>query len=164
MEISFEHVYDADAATVIAMLTDRDYLQAKVNELGHGPGEVLECDPDGSGGWRLVTTRIVEIEVPGFAARFIQPTNTMKQTDEWGPDRDGVRDGSWKVEARGVPVSLSGTMRLQPRGAGSVEFINGTIKANVPLVGGKLEKLVFQGVDDNIGHELEFNRKWLASH
>ncbi len=164
MQISFEHPYDADPVTVFAMLTNRDYLQAKVDELGHGPGEVLECYPLDSGGWRLVTTRVVEIEVPGFAAKFIQPTNTMKQTDEWGPDIGGVREGTWKAEARGVPISLSGTMRLEPRGTGSVEFIDGTIKANVPLVGGKLEKLVFHGVEDNIGHELAFNRAWLAAH
>ncbi len=164
MEISFEHHYDAEPAKVIAMFSDREYQQTKVDELGHGPGEVLECDPLGDGGWRIVTTRIVEIEVPGFAAKFIQPTNRMKQTDEWGPDQGGVREGTWTVEARGVPVALSGTMRLEPRGTGSVEHIAGTIKANVPLVGGKLEKLVYQGVDENIGHELEFNRTWLASH
>jgi uncharacterized protein YndB with AHSA1/START domain len=164
MEITFEHTYDADAAKVYAMLTDRDYLQTKVNELGHGPGEVIECDAAGDGGWRSVSTRVVELDVPGFAAKFIQPKNTVKQTDEWGPERNGVREGTWKAESRGVPISLSGTMRLEPRAVGCVEIIRGTIKASVPLVGGKLEKVAAEGVQHNLESELEFNRKWLAVH
>lgn len=162
MEIKYEHEYDASPEQVYAMLTDRDYLQQKVNELGHGPGEVLECEATSDGGWRNVSTRVVEIDVPGFAAKFIQPKNSIKQTDEWGPERDGVRQGIWKAESRGVPISLSGTMRLEARGTGSVEVIQGTIKANVPLVGGKLEKVAVDGIDSNLHHEYDFNRAWLA--
>ena len=38
----------------------------------------------------------------------------MTQTEEWGPAADGVREGTWRIEPHGVPVSVStsGTTRL----------------------------------------------------
>lgn len=162
MDIATDHAYTAPAAEVFAMLTDPEFLAAKVTELSHGPGEVVECVAAGAG-WRIVTRRTVDVEVPGFAARFLPSTNTVLQTDEWGGEHDGVREGVWRVEARGVPVEMSGTMRLAPTPTGCVEEIRGRIKASVPLVGGRLEHLVGDGVDDQLVREHEFAVAWLAA-
>jgi hypothetical protein len=161
MDISADHAYDASAADVFAMLTDEKFLAAKVAELSQGPSEVVECTATGDG-WRIVTRRTVDVDVPGFAAKFLPSKNTVLQTDEWGPERDGVREGVWKVDAKGVPVEMKGTMRLVPSASGCVEEIRGRIKAGVPLVGGKLEHLVGDGVGDQLEREHEFALAWLA--
>lgn len=161
MDIAADHPYAAPATDVFAMFTDEAFLAAKVAALSQGPSEVIECAAAGDG-WRVVTKRTVDVEVPGFAARFLPSKNTVVQTDEWGPERDGVREGVWKVEAKGVPVEMKGTMRLAPSANGCTEQIRGRIKASVPLVGGKIEHLVGGGVDDQLDREHAFAVAWLT--
>ena len=50
------------------------------------------------GGSRVVVRRKVTVELPGFAAKFIQPTNTVVQTEEWAaPSGDGRRACTYRV-------------------------------------------------------------------
>ena len=159
MDLRTEHPYDADPAAVFAMLTDPEFLRAKLASLGHRDIEVVECSPE-----RIVTRRTVPLDVPGFLRKVIHAANTVTQIDGWGPDRDGEREGTWRVDAKGVPVALSGTMRLAAGDRGAVETIAGRAKASVPLVGGKLEKFIAATTLDALAREHEFGRKWLSSH
>jgi hypothetical protein len=158
MDLRTEHPYDAEPAAVFRMLTDPEFLRAKLTALGHRDIEVLECAPD-----RVVTRRTVPLDVPGFLRKVVNPANTVTQTDEWGPDRDGVREGTWQVDAKGVPVALSGTMRLVPTDGGAVETIEGRAKASLPLVGGRLEKFIADNTLHTLAREHAFAREWLAS-
>jgi hypothetical protein len=159
MDLRTDHPYAAEPGAVFAMLTDPEFLRAKLAALGHRDIEVSECTPE-----RIVTRRTVPLDVPGVLRKVISPANTVVQTDEWGPERDGVREGTWQVDARGIPVALSGTMRLHAGDGGSVETIEGRAKASVPLVGGKLEKFVVDNTLDTLAREHAFGREWLATH
>lgn len=159
MDLRTEHPYDADPATVFAMLTDPEFLRAKLEALGHRDIEVVECTPE-----RIVTKRTVPLDVPGFLRKAISPANTVVQTDEWGPEQDGAREGRWKVDAKGVPVGMTGTMRLAAAGGGCTETIEGKAKASLPLIGGRLEKFVIDNTLDTLTREHTFAREWLAAH
>jgi hypothetical protein len=43
-----------------------------------------------------------------------------------------------------------------------VELITGRIKASVPLVGGKLEKLGYNNFVEQTAQEQDFGNRWLA--
>ena len=147
MDLQAEYEFDADPDTVYAMLTDPEFVRRKSQDAGHSDISV-EID-----GGRIVCRRNVAVDVPGALKKFLSPTNTVTQTDEWGEPVNGVRRGTWKVEIKGVPISLSGTMELTGSDDGSVETITGRIKASVPLVGGKLEKLGYSNFLEQTGRK-----------
>lgn len=164
MRLQARHDYDIDPGEVFAVLCDPAFLRAKLEARGDTAVEVLECGP-GPGGYRIVTRRMVAIDVPGFAKRFLRPSNAVTQTDVWSEaDSGGSRTGTWRVEASGVPVTMAGTMTLAGGPGHSVEDIDGEVSSPVPLVGGRLATLVGRAASDNLDAEHAFTRRWLAAH
>ncbi len=163
MDLKTEYRFDADPDAVFAMFTDPEYQRQKLVDAGHTHVEVLECGLAADGTtFRIVSRRTVAVDVPGVLKKVITPANSVTQTDEWGAETGGARTGTWKVEIKGVPVHLSGTMRLAAAKSGSVEAIAGTVKASVPLIGGKLEKLAGSNFNDSTAQEQDFSSRWLA--
>src|SRR5258707_15427346 len=121
------------------MFTAPEFLRAKFEATEAIAFEVVECAEVSDGGFRIVTNRTVLADIPGFAKKFFKPENAMTQTEDWGAVIDGVREGTWRIEPHGVPVSVStsGTTRLGAADGGAVQRIAATIKVGVPLVGGK---------------------------
>jgi hypothetical protein len=162
MDLKTEYRFDAGTNAVFEMFSDPEYHRQKLVDAGHTKVEVLECGPAADGGFRIVTKRTVVVDVPGALKRVLNPTNTVTQTDEWAKAVKGVRDGTWKVDIKGIPIHLSGTMQLKAAGKGSLETITGTAKASLPLIGGKLEKLAAGNFNDSTAQEQDFSTRWLA--
>lgn len=160
MEQSATHHYDHPADAVFALLTDFEAVKAKYEALGHRDVVLVRRDAGDDGSVTMVTTRVVPMEVPGFAKKFLKPTNNVTQTDSWGAaSADGVRTGTYAVEAKGVPVTLGGTLRLAPDGEGCTNEIRTTITSKVPLVGGKLAEFVGGDARKAVEHE----KTWTAA-
>lgn len=166
MDSALDHAYDATPEAVFAMLCDPEFLRAKFEATDAIAYAITECSATPGGGFRIVTDRTVRADIPGFAKKFFKPENAMTQTEDWGPVVDGVREGTWKVEPHGLPVSVStsGTTRLEAVDGGSVQHVAATIKVGVPLVGGKLERFVYDQAKKTMDLEHAFGRKWLAEH
>jgi len=163
MDLKTEYQLNADPDAVFAMFTDPEYQRQKMVDAGHTHVEVVECGPgDVAATVRIVTRRTVAVDVPGVLKRVLKPTNSLTQTDEWAAEQDGVRTGTWKVDIKGVPIHLSGTMHLEAGETGSVEVITGVVKASLPLIGGKLEKLAHGNFMESTAQEQDFSTRWLA--
>jgi hypothetical protein len=67
------------------------------------------------------------------------------------------------VEIAGAPVSLHATLALAPGGQGSIETIEGDLKARVPLLGSRIEESAAPAVQSAIRVEGETGMAWLAS-
>jgi hypothetical protein len=163
MKVASTHTYAAPADVVFAMMTTPDVLTEKYTALGHSGITVLDHSTTGAT-VAVRSRRMVPMEVPGFAKRFLSPTNSVEQHDRWNaPAKDGSRTGTWEVDARGVPVSAGGTQRLTPGKDGTtvVEII-GEVKSSVPLLGGKLASFVGADVQRTLQAEEAFNDGYLA--
>lgn len=163
MKVASRHTYSAAPAVVFAAMTTSDVLIEKYMALGHKDVTIVEWT-ESAGVVRVVSKRKVPMEVPGFAKRFLNPLNTVEQTDEWQPARaKGERHGTWKVSASGVPVSVGGTLHLVAAGKGHtlVEII-GDVSCSIPLVGGKLAAFVGADVERTMRAEEGFNDTYLA--
>jgi len=163
MRYAVTHHYDASADEVLALLTDFETVRAKYEALGHSDVELVERTKDGSA-VRIVTKRVVPMDVPGFAKKILSPKNRVVQTDAWGaPDEKGARSGTFTVDAKGVPVKVTGRLRLTPSPeGGSVNEIDANVECKVPLIGGKIADLVGADTRKAIDHELTFNTERLA--
>jgi hypothetical protein len=161
MDLKSELRFDADPYAVFGMLTDEAYI-AKKTTAAKAIRHQVSVNRDGD----QVTIELVRImppDVPDFVRRFVGETIDVKQTDVWEPAQpDGSREGRISLEMVGMPVACNGTMRLTPSGAGTLLTINGSIKASVPLFGGKIEEAVHQGLTEAARIEEKVGQAWLA--
>ena len=164
MRLSAEIRYDADPATVFAMLLDPDFQERKCAATGAIDHEV-EIEEYDDGGAAIRTSRTMPTDnVPDFVRTFVGQTLIVVQVDDWqaaGPD--GSREGTTVVEIKGAPVRLAAALTLHPDGGGSREGIDGDLKAGVPIVGGRIEKAVEPALQAAIRVEQREGRAWLAA-
>jgi Protein of unknown function (DUF2505) len=95
--------------------------------------------------------------VPSFAKKFVGDSTRAITTQVWQGHEAGVQ-----VEAPGKPTSIAGTATLAENGAGSTLTYDLDVKASVPLVGGKLEKLVVELTTAGFDKEQAVGAAWLA--
>jgi len=157
------HHLGGDVDSVHALMTDPDFLQRKFASTGATDIHV-DCEPTPDGGSRVVVRRKVTVELPGFAAKFIQPTNMVVQTEEWAPpSADGRRVCTYRVEVQGVPSRIDGTVTLSPDGGGTRQDVEAQVKVSIPLAGGKLEKFAVDSGTALLRDEAEFTNRELAA-
>jgi uncharacterized protein YndB with AHSA1/START domain len=163
MRLQIRYDYPAGPDEVFAMLTDPEFLRAKLEARGDTDVVVDECGPTADG-FRVVTRRTVAVDVPGFAKKLLRPTNLLTQTDLWSdPAPDGSRTSTWQVEAKGVPVAMAGTYTLRGGPGGTVGELDGEVTSSVPLVGGRFAAFVAKEAEGNLDKEHAFALQWLAA-
>lgn len=136
-----EHAATPDE--VFAMFCDFDYQSLKCERSGATDHEVvIELEEDGA---TLVVTRrqLPTTGFPDFAKGFVGESVEVVESQRWGQsEQDGTREAALSVDIAGTPVHLTGGVHLAPGGAGTVQTVDGELKANVPLLGGRIEKAV----------------------
>jgi len=164
MDLKGSHTYDAPVDAVHTMLRNRTATIAKYESMDQRDVKVLECR-EAKGVLRVRSTRVVDVDLPGFAKRVLKPTNTMTQTDEWRRMKDGSWEGGFDVEVQGAPIHISGTMTLTPRGTKTVHEVALSVNVKIPIIGGRLAD--WAGKNDvrrSLDGEFAFNDQWLAEH
>ena len=164
MEIKGSHTYDVPVEAVIRMLSDEQATVAKYEGLSSRDVKMLECEAQGDD-LRVVSSRVVDVDLPAFAKRVLRPTNTMQQTDEWRRQSDGSWEGTFDVEVRGAPIHISGTMSLTPLDGQTVHDVSVCVEVKVPIIGGRIADWAGKGeVRRNLDGEFAFNDTWLHQH
>lgn len=164
MDIKGSSTYSAPVQAVIRMLGDPRAAVEKYESMGHRDVKVLECEAQ-SDSLRVVSSRVVDVDLPSFAKRVLRPTNTMRQTDEWRRRGDGSWEGTFDVEVQGAPIHISGTMSLTPVDGQTVHDVNARIEVKIPFVGGRIADWAAKGdVRRNVDGEFAFNATWLHEH
>jgi hypothetical protein len=156
MRLRHELAYDAPPADVLAMLSDPLYW----DKVGAATGALSSTATVGTEG---TTTRVVidqeqqVVGVPSFAKKFVGDSTRAITTQVW----DGTQ-ASFQVETPGKPTSISGTAKVAENATGSTLTYDLEVKASVPLVGGKLEKLVVELTTEGFEKEQTVGAAWLA--
>jgi len=162
VRVTAEIHYAAGPGDVFAMLTDKSFQDRKLGQTGAFSWEVeirLEA-----GGAVVTSQRAMPTDqVPDAFRALVGAQINITQTETWGPaGPDGGRTGTLVVEVGGTPVRLNGTLSLSADGAGTVEHVNGELKARVPLIGGKIERGAEPAVRAAIDAEERIGQAWLA--
>lgn len=156
MRLRHELAYDAPPDEVLAMLTDPLYW----DKVGDATGALSSTATVGTEG---STTRVIidqeqkVVGVPSFARKFVGDSTRAITTQVWRGT-----EASYQVETPGKPTSISGTATVTENGAGSTLTYDLDVKASVPLVGGKLEKLVVDLTTEGFEKEQAVGAAWLA--
>jgi uncharacterized protein YndB with AHSA1/START domain len=156
------HHLAGDVETVYALVTDPGFLERKFTA-GGAKDVTVTAESTSDGGTRLVINRKVTLELPSFAAKFVQPTNTFVQTENWSPaTADGHRVCTYDVDVQGVPSSIAGTVTLSPEAGRTRQDIEAQMKVSIPLVGGRLEKVAVENGTKLLANEADFTNRELA--
>ena len=162
MKMSVTHHLDGDVDTVFGLMTDPDFLERKFTA-GGAKDVSADCTDTGDGGCKVVVRRHVTVDLPGFAKKFIQPTNSVVQTETWAAaDESGRRICRYRIDVQGVPSHIDGTVTLSPDGGGTRQDVEAQVKVSIPLVGGKLEGLAVDSGKTLLADEAEFTNRELA--
>jgi Protein of unknown function (DUF2505) len=141
------------------MLADPDFRQKSCAAMEMISADVqLEPSPDGGDGFSLVIDQLQNTkDLPAFARAFAGESTQAIQREVW----PSTTTGSLSIESPGKPASASGTIRLEPDGAGTTEVVELEIKVRVPLIGGRLEKLMAEKVAAGMDIEHAVGVSWL---
>ena len=156
MKLRHEISYDAPLSDVYAMLGDPDFRQASAAAMGVISADVT-ITPKGEGISVLVDQVQPTEGVPGFAKKFAGETTRAVQTEEWG----SPAGGSITIETPGKPTSIRGMLALSESGGRTTETLDVEVKVKVPLIGGKLEKLMADLVTAGMDKEQVAGAAWL---
>lgn len=163
MRITETVEHAASPEQVFAAFCDEDYQVLKCERSGSLEHDVvIEVEH----GQTVVVTRrqLPTKDFPDFVRGFVGDRVEVVETQRWGgPGEDGAREGSLNVEIPGTPVHLTGGVHLRPGGEGTVQTVDGELKANVPLLGGRIEKAVAPVLVRAVRLEGKVVRDWLTA-
>jgi hypothetical protein len=156
MRLRHELAYDAPPADVLAMMGDPLFWD-RVGEANDVISWTPTVGTDGD------TTRVVIDEeqrtagVPSFARKIVGESTRVVITQVWRG-----QDASYEIETPGKPTHVQGTATVSANGSGSVLVYDLDVKASVPLIGGKLERLVVDLTKEGFDKEQTVGASWLA--
>jgi hypothetical protein len=141
MKIRRDHEYAHSTDTVFALFTDAKEIKAKQKALGARKIRVEKCERDADGA-AVRFVRELPADVPGLLSKFLQPWNTVEQSEQWRSCGDGVYKAGLAVDIANVPVTISGTLTLEPVEDGCVNHVRMAIDCGIPFVGKTLAEFV----------------------
>ena len=160
MKIRRDHEYAHSIGAVYALFTDVDEIEAKQAALGARNFRVEECEiyVDGAD---VRFVRELPADVHGFLSKFVHPWNTVAQSEQWR-GRDGVGfDADLAIDIANVPVTVTGTLELEPVEGGCINHVRMAVECGIPFVGRTLAEFVAQDCKRIIGKEYEYIRNRL---
>jgi hypothetical protein len=142
---------------------ETEYIEAKSEVLGHENLRILELSHGPEGG-RGVIKYEISPDLPGWAQKVVPARTYVEETNTFDPlGADGARSYRVAVKFQAVPAIVSGRVLLRPDGAGGTRNeIRMEVRAQIPLIGGKLEDLVLRELRETIEGEAAFARTWFA--
>ena len=165
MDLTLSHHFDAPIDTVWTMLHDPQSHITKFESMGHREIEVVEQSVTDDS-MDLTLKRIVEIDVPSVAKKFLTPTNEVTSTDHWQRDDETTCSGHYTADIKGVPADTKGETHLaaDDDGAGCTYTVNLHVKVKVPLIGEKVAGALKPQLQKQVEAEFAAGDAWLAAH
>lgn len=162
-QIDYRSTSTYPADEVYATMVDREYLDARLKQLG-GPGaKVLEHQVGAEGGRYRIRHGMESKDLPSVVRSFLAGDVVIERTEGWTRKDPGRYHGDVEVLIKGTPASAVGGMRLHDVDAsGSELLVRADVTVKVPFVGGKIEAVIAEQVQNLLAAETEFTLAWLA--
>lgn len=155
------------AARVYEALIDIDYLTDRLAEIGGSNAALLQHVATEDGARFQVRQGVHADALPSVARTVVGGDLKIDRSESWRQEEHGHYTGEIAAEIAGAPCSITGSMWLrdltEPAGSAVSEFVvSGSVRVNVPFLGGKLEDLIVEQVQKLLADEENFTTEWLA--
>ncbi|MPZ79769.1 MAG: DUF2505 family protein [Actinophytocola sp.] len=165
MASSLEHrsTYPAPATVVYSTLVDEAFLTERLRAVGGKGASLLDHSLDGSRATFRMRQGVDASRLPGAVRSILNGDLVVERHERWESAGESYA-GTSRVTISGVPGEIHGRSRIAATGTGSALVVTAQVAVNIPLIGGKLEKVVAEQVGKLLATEAEFAEKWLAEH
>lgn len=154
MKFGFEQRWTAPADDVLEVYLDAEFWSGLEGLTKTSPPEVLGVDRTGDRAVVRLRYRLC-VDLPSEATRFIDPEDVA-----W------VEETTWDLRRRSadvrfLPVQASALMRagasaaLVQEGSDTAREVRGEVKVRIPLLGGRVEHAVVEGVGEHLEEEAD---------
>ena len=123
----------------------------------------LLVDADGTVAMRA-TQQLGRQLLPGPIAAAVPGGLELVHSETWRPVANGTVRGEITISAAGGLGSSRAENLLEPSAKGSRMHSAVKVHVKIPLVGGRLEKLIGSGVADSIPAVVRFTTTWIAEN
>ena len=156
-KVKVELAYDASPDEVYAMLTDPAFREEACKHMRVLRASATVAE---SGDATVVTIDQVQPAkgLPSFATKLVGDEIRIVQEETWTEGRHA----DVHVTIPGKPGEMVGTAVLEESGGGTVEKVDLEVRVRIPLVAGKIEKLVADMLRKALEAENEAGRDYLS--
>ncbi|MBM7515768.1 DUF2505 domain-containing protein [Nocardioides nitrophenolicus] len=153
-----ELAYDAPPEEVFAMLADPAFRE-RVGAAQDVVSIDVTLTPAGAGaGFTLVSDQVQNTAgLPAIAKKIAGDTTQAVVRESWAD----TSSGTIEITAPGKPTKATGTIRLTAAGTGTSYVQELDVVVKVPLIAGKLEKLMADNIDAGLTTEHSVGVAWL---
>lgn len=156
MKFRRELAYEAGPDEVFAMLADPTFRE-KVAAAQDVVSVEVTITPVGEG-FTLVSDQVQRTAgLPAIAKKIAGDTTQAVIREEWSD----ATSGTIEIVAPGKPTRMTGTIRLAADGAGTSYLQELDVSIKVPLIAGKLEKIMADNIDEGLSVEHSVGIAWL---
>lgn len=146
------------AEKVFGALVDETYLRDRLAAIGGTNSELMSFSAAGERTSYQLKQGVPAEHLPSMAKSLLGGDLVIQRQENWAAGA-----GTVEVTLVGVPGRLDGSFTVTDNGSGSKLTLTGEVKVSIPLVGGKLEKLIAEQVVVLLDKESEFTSQWLAN-
>jgi uncharacterized protein YndB with AHSA1/START domain len=155
--VTMELAYDASPEAVYAMLTDPAFREEACERM-----RVLRATATVRETGEATVVTIDQVQhaggLPSFATKLVGDEIEIVQEETW---TDG-RHADVHVSIPGKPGEMVGTAVLEESDGGTVEKVDLEVRVRIPLVAGKIEKLVAEMLRKALRAENETGHDYLS--
>lgn len=162
MQAKQKAVFPKKSDVVIRMFTDKEYFLAKYKNLGAENIQLLEHKQNGDE-FTIKVSRDVpaDVPLPAFAQKFFPSKMSVTQRDTWNAK---TKRGKLDIQLKNVPATITCDMELKDEGSGCANYLNWNIKVSIPLIGGKLEQVLWDDMNKKEAADTAEGIKLLAKY
>ncbi|MBW0115196.1 DUF2505 domain-containing protein [Pseudonocardia abyssalis] len=161
-QIDYRSSSQHSADDVAAVMLDEEYLRARLVQLG-GPGaKVLAHEPTADGGRYTIRHGVDQAALPSIVSSLVSGNLVIQRTESLRREAPGRWAGDVDVQIPGTPASAVGSLALHDAGTGSELLVRADVTVKIPFLGGKIEAVIVDQVQQLLAAETAFTLEWLA--
>jgi hypothetical protein len=163
MATSLEHrsTFAATTTVVYETLVDKAFLTARLRDIGGKNAALLDHSREGDRITFRMRQGVDASRLPSAIRSILKGDLVVEREERWQPS-GGEYAGTSRVSISGVPADIQGRSRITGTTDAATLVVTAQVKVSIPLIGGKLEKIVAEQVSKLLAAEAEYAEKWLA--
>jgi hypothetical protein len=159
MPSRFEHraSFPAPVDTVYSILVDEAFLAARLRDIGGKGAALLNHITTDDGAAYKLRQGVDANRLPSAVKSILNGDLIVEREEQWRG-----HESSGRATISGVPAEIRSRGRLTRQGESAELLVSAEVKVSIPLIGGKIEKIVAEQVTRLLAAEAEYAEKWLA--
>jgi hypothetical protein len=161
MKLREELAYPADVETVFSMLCDPAFRR-RVCEATYALDHSVSVESQGDV-VIISVVRVMPADVPPVVRRVVGDRIEISQVERWAAAAQyGQRTADLALTVVGQPARMSGTIALTAVDGATRGTVEGELRVNVPIFGGRLASEMANGFRFALSVEAEVAKEYLA--